>query len=116
MVVTRARGPDRVRARTFAERAHGRGGGDTRERLDQLRDLRAGEPVVAVAALGDDGEQPRVDEPPEVLAGGRRRDARLRGEHARRQRAPVAEREQHPRPRPLAEDGAEGGEIRVAAS
>jgi hypothetical protein len=116
VVVTRARGPDRVRARTFAERAHGRGGGDTRERLDQLRDLRAGEPVIAVAALGDDGEQARVDEPPEVLAGGRRRDARLRGEHPGRQRAPVPERQKHPhpRPRPLAEDGTEGCEIRVA--
>jgi len=65
--------------------------------------------------LGDDGEQPRVDEPPEVLAGGRRRDARLRGQDTRRQRAPVPERQQHPGPCPLAEDGAEGGEIRVAA-
>ena len=106
--------PDRVRARAVAQRADRRGGRDARERLDQLRDLRAGEPVVAVAALGDDGEEPGVDEPPEVLAGGRRRDARLRGEHARRQRATVAEREQHPRPRALAEDRAEGGEVGVS--
>jgi hypothetical protein len=67
-----------------------------------------------VTALDADREQPGVDEAHDVTARGRRGNARLGGEHARRQRAAVAQRQQHPRTGAVGEDRAQRGEVGIA--
>ena len=84
--------------RALLERAHRRRRRDPGQRLDQLADLGAGQPEVAVAAVALDPQHPALDQPAEMGARGRRGDAGLVGQHARRQRAAVAEREQDPGP------------------
>ena len=74
----------------------------------------AGEREVAVAAVALDGQQPAVDELAQVGAGGRGGDPGLVGEHAGRQRAPVAEREQDPGPRRIGHQRSDLGDVGVA--
>src|SRR4051812_38634502 len=113
MVVARPRRPQRVRPCPLPQRADRPRRRHARQRLDELGDVRPGQPEVAVAALRGHGHQPRADELAEVPAGRRRRHARLGRQHAGRQRAAVAEREQHPRPRTVREHAADGREIGV---
>ena len=114
MVVARAPAAQRVRAGPVAQRAHRRLGGDGAERLDDLGDGRPGQAEVAVAPVALDGEEARVDEASEMLAGRRPSDAGLAGQDAGGQRAAVHEREQDARPGRLGEDTCRGGDVEVA--
>ena len=114
VVVTEAAHADGVRGAALAQRADRPGGRELGERLEQPPDLRPGEPVVAVATVRLDRQQARVDEPAEVARGGRGSDAGLRGEHARGQRAAVAEGQQHARARRVGELRGEGGDVGVS--
>ena len=114
MVVAAPRVANCVRAGSLAQRRDRLRGRDARNGFDQLADLGAGEREVAVPAAVDDGDETRVDEPGKVVARRGRRDAGLGREHARRERAAVAEREQNPRPGRLGEQRADGCEVGVA--
>ena len=82
--------------------------------FEHLRDLRPVQPEVAAAAAALGGEEAAVDEPRKVPARGRGSDASLGGEGARRQRAAVAERREHPCPSRLGEQGSDGRQVRVS--
>ena len=68
VVVTRARGAHRLGRVPWRSERTGAAGATPGEHLEQLADLRAGEPVVAVAALRHHRQQPGVDEPAQVPA------------------------------------------------
>jgi hypothetical protein len=101
VVVARPRAAQGVGARALAQRAHGRRRREAGHGLQQLGDLGARQRVVAVAALGPDGDEPGVEQQGEMDARRRDRDARLVGEHAGGERPPVEEREEHARARRL---------------
>jgi hypothetical protein len=63
--------------------------------FDQLADVRAGEPVIAVAAVPLDCQQAGIGQLGEVAACRRPADSGLVGEHAGRQRTTIVERQQH---------------------
>ena len=69
---------------------------------------------VAVAAVALGSEHPALDQLAEVGRGGRRGHARLVGEHARRQCAAVAEREQDARPAGIGDEGSDARDVGVA--
>ena len=68
-----------------------------------------------MAAVALDDEQPALDELSEVGARGRRRHPGLPGEHRRRQRAAVAEREQYPCASGIGDKGADASDIGISA-
>ena len=84
------------------------------QRLDQAADLRAGQPVVAVAAVRLDGEQAGVGQLAQVAAGGGGADARLGGQPAGRQGATVVEGEQDPAAPGVGDQRPDGGDVGVA--
>ena len=114
MVVARAGQAQRLGARALPQRSDRRGRRHLRERLEQLAAVRAGQPVVPVAALGQHLEQPGVREPGEMAGRRRRGDPRLARQHARGKGAPVAEREQDPRAGRLGEERAQRREVGVS--
>src|SRR5262245_64383825 len=76
MIVAGAREAERVitnRARLIARRHLDRGDGD--DAFEHPRDQGRRNAIVAIAPLLGDGEEPRLDELEEVLAGGRTRDS-----------------------------------------
>jgi hypothetical protein len=104
---------ERVRARSLAERSDRLRRGNACHCLEQLGDMRAGQGEVAVAASRDDREEPAVDQPGQMVARGRCRNAGFRRQHARRQRAPVSQGHQYLCPGRLGEQGADGSQIRI---
>jgi hypothetical protein len=88
---------------------------DSGDRLDELRHLRIGERKVPMPPAADDGEQSGVDEPSQVVARGRRRDARLGSKDACGERSAVGQREQNLRARRLGEQRAHGRDVRVSS-
>ena len=95
MVVAGARRAQPRRAGALPQRADGPRRREAPQLLEQLADLGTGQPVVAVPAMGFDGQQPGVGELAEVTAGGRPADTRFVGQDAGGQRPAVVEREQH---------------------
>ena len=81
VVIAGAGKADGLRAGPLTERAHGRRGRQPRQRLEQVRDLGAGEPKVAMAAVALDAQQTALDELCEMRTRGRSRDPSLVGEH-----------------------------------
>ena len=88
---------ERSRAALVPSRSErtGRGGASAPQLLEQLADLGTGQPVVAVPAVGFDGQQARAGQLAEVAAGGRPADPRFVGEHAGGQRPAVVQGEQN---------------------
>ncbi len=77
--------------------------GDLSKRFENGRDLRAGELVVAVAALYPHSHQPTFDEPAQVRCGGHRVHSSAPGKLPRRQRLAISQRGQHRHPRGIAD-------------
>ena len=82
---------------------------DVHQALEGVRDLMAGEPEIAMAALLLDGEELGIDELREMGADGLRRDARLLGELGRGERLAGEERGQRLRPRGIADQRGDAG-------
>ena len=74
VVVAGARGPQRRVARAGQAGAPWQPGRQDAERFQRVRGVRAGQPMVPVAALRHDRDQPGVHQPGQVAAGGLRRD------------------------------------------
>ncbi len=68
---------------------------DLGERLEDRRDVRAGELVVAVASLHPNANKSALDQPAQVRGRGRRRHAGLPRQLAGRQRPAVSQRGEH---------------------
>jgi hypothetical protein len=79
MVVARTRRLQRLGGLGLPQAAHLDRRPDAAERLDRLRDVGAGQLVVAVPALSQHRHQAAVEQPGEVGAGGLRRDIRGTG-------------------------------------
>ena len=115
MVVTGTRRAQPRRAGAFPQRSNGPRRCEAHKLLEQLADLGAGEPVVAVPAMGLDRQEAGVGQLAEVTAGRRPADARFVGEHAGGQRPPVVEGEQHLAPGRIGQQRGQRGDVGVAA-
>src|SRR5204863_484064 len=85
IVVAGACGADQLVLRRLVQRVDGRLGSDDGQRVDGIGHGRVGEAEVPVAPVLARGEKTALNQPPQVLAGSRRRDACARGQLARRQ-------------------------------
>ena len=86
MVIARAGRAQPRRAGALPKRSDGPRRREAHKMFEQLADLRTGQPVVAVPAMGLDRQQARAGQLAEVAAGCRPADARFVGEDAGRQR------------------------------
>jgi hypothetical protein len=114
VVVATTRVAHRVSPGPLTKRRDALSGRDPGRRLDQLGYARVGEAKVPVAPPDGDGDQSNVEKPAQVVAGGGRRDARLRRQDARGERAPIHEGEKDLGPRRLGQSRADGREIDIA--
>lgn len=78
---------------------------DLHDAFDHPRNLGAGKPVIAVAALLFSHDQPDGDQSRQMAAGGLRRDRGDPGQFVGRQGEPIHQRRQHGRARGLAHGG-----------
>ena len=114
VVVAGAGLPQGAGVGALAQRADRLRRGDPGKRLQGLGDRGRREPVEPGSALGPHRDQPRRQQPGQMLTDRGRRDPGLRGEAAGRQGPPVGQRGQDPGPGRVADQRPDRGDIRVA--
>jgi len=98
----------------FPQGAHGRGGSQPGQCFEQFTDLRAGHPVITVAAMAFHVEQPGLDQFGQVRAGGRGGYPGLGRQRGGGQGAAVAESEEHLGPARVGQHAGHRGDVGVS--
>jgi hypothetical protein len=108
-------GPRQPQARSAAAKMRSAKFGRSKQghRLDHLRDLQRGDPIVAVAALRLDRDEAEIEELGQVRARRRRGDMRGIGKLLGGECTPVHERHHHAGTGRVADHGGNRGEVRI---